>query len=298
MIKKTICISNLSFIKKQDDQLIIEQGEEKSSIPIEDIGVLILDHWQITITKACLTAILSNDGVIISCNKSHHPDGIMLPISGNSIHSEILRSQVESSLPMKKQLWQQTIKSKISNQAELLKFAKTDAEPLRHYATKVRSGDPDNFEGRAAAYYWKHIFPSITDFIRDRDGMPPNHLLNYGYAILRATVARGLVSSGLHPAIGIHHRNRYNAFCLADDIMEPYRPFVDFRVCTMLDECGDVIDLVPETKRKLLEVLGVDVMLEGERKPLQLAISRTCNSVVQCFKKEKNKILYPEFYAF
>jgi CRISPR-associated protein Cas1 len=297
MIKKTICISNPSFLKKQDEQLVIEQGENRQSIPIEDIGVLILDHWQITLTEACLSSMLSNGGVVISCSKSHHPDGIMLPVAGNALHEEILKSQIESSLPLKKQLWQQTIKTKILNQAALLQLQKINAEPLNHFAKNVRSGDPDNLEGRAAAYYWKNIFPTIPDFKRDRGGLPPNHLLNYGYSLLRAVVARGLVSSGLHPAIGIHHANRYNAFGLADDIMEPYRPFVDQIVIGMLEECGDVIDLVPETKRKLLEVLNIDVIMEEERKPLQLAVGKTCSSLVQCFKKERNKIIYPEFNA-
>lgn len=297
MIKKTICISNPSFLKKQDEQLVIEQGENKQSIPIEDIGVLILDHWQITLTEACVSSVLSNGGVVISCGNSHHPDGIMLPIASNALHEEILKSQIESSMLMRKQLWQQTVKTKILNQAALLKLQKVNAEPLAHHAKNVRSGDPDNFEGRAAAFYWQNIFPAIPDFKRDREGLPPNHLLNYGYSLLRAVVARGLVGSGLHPAIGIHHSNRYNAFGLADDIMEPYRPFVDQIVIKMMEECGDVIDLVPETKRKLLEVLNTDVVMEEERKPLQLAVGKTCSSLVQCFKKERNKIIYPEFNA-
>lgn len=296
MIKRTIAISNPAFLKKQDDQLIIKREEEENSVPIEDIGVLILDHWQITLTEAVMTAILANDGIIISCNKSHHPDGIMTPVSGNVIHAEILRAQVESSQPLRKQLWQQTMKAKILNQAAVLKNAAVAAEPLVRYAKSVRSGDPDNYEGRAAAYYWQRVFPTIPDFKRERDGLSPNHLLNYGYAVLRATVARGIVSAGLHPAIGIHHRNRYNAFSLADDLMEPYRPCVDVEVKKMLTECGDVIDLVPETKRRLLGVLTTDVLMGGERKPLQLAVTKTCSSLVQCFKKEKTKIAYPEMY--
>lgn len=303
MIKRTLIISNPAYIKKQDEQLVIEQSNQEgekqsSSVSIEDIGVLILDHWQITVTEACLSSIISNCGVVISCNKSHHPDGIMLPVAGNILHEEILGAQIESSIPLRKQLWQQTIKSKILNQAALLQHNKIKAEPLKHYAKNVRSGDPDNYEGRAAAFYWKNIFPTIPDFKRDREGLPPNHLLNYGYSLIRAIVARGLVSSGLHPAIGIHHSNRYNAFGLADDIMEPYRPFVDQRVLDMLRGCGDVIDLVPETKRKLLEVLNIDVVMDGERKPLQLAVSKTCSSLVQCFKKERNKIIYPDMLYY
>ena len=325
MIKRTIIICNPSFLKKHDEQLVIDQGEQKSSIPIEDIGVLLLDHWQITITQGCITAILANDGIIISCDKSHHPDGVMIPVAGNAVHAETLRAQVESSLPFRKQLWQQTMKAKILNQAALLETplslergetaegggVSSIGDPLRHFAVKVRSGDPNNLEGRAAAYYWKHLFPPERKFKRERFGEPPNNLLNYGYALLRASVARGIVCSGLHPAIGIHHRNRYNAFCLADDLMEPYRPFVDSVVRTIVASRtsksettpsspppqggeNEPLELTPDLKKQLLVILGNDVLMEGERKPLQLAVGRTCASFAQCLRKETNKILYPE----
>ncbi|MBI5216159.1 MAG: type II CRISPR-associated endonuclease Cas1 [Ignavibacteriae bacterium] len=295
MIKKTILINNSAFLKKQDDQLVIKRDEEESSVPIEDIGVLMLDHWQITVTDSVLNAILANEGIIITCDKTHHPSGVMLPISANSVHAEILRAQMESSLPLRKQLWQQTIKQKILNQAAVLEHIKVDIEPMKHYASKVRSGDPDNYEGRAAAFYWKRVFPTLPEFTRDPEGLSPNHLLNYGYAVLRASVARGIVSSGMHPALGIHHKNKYNSFSLADDLMEPYRPFVDEIVRKMIEESSEVIDLVPETKRNLLSFLGGDIVMEEERKPLQLGITRTCASLVKCFKKEATKMLYPEF---
>ncbi|TAK53486.1 MAG: type II CRISPR-associated endonuclease Cas1 [Bacteroidetes bacterium] len=298
MIKRTLCINNPAFLKKQDNQLVIERDKEViDTIPIEDIGVVILDHYQIALTGASINAILANDGVIITCDATHHPSGVLLPVAGNSLHSEIFRAQVESSIPLRKQLWMQTMKAKILNQAAVLEAKEIDAEPLQRYAKDVRSGDPNNYEGRAAAFYWKRVFPTLPEFTREREGVFPNVLLNYGYAVLRATVARGIVSAGLHPALGIHHRNRYNAFCLADDLMEPYRPFVDQIVQAMVEECGDIIDLVPETKRRLLSVLGNDVIIEGERKPLQLGISRTCSSLVKCFGKETAKILYPGFYA-
>jgi CRISPR-associated protein Cas1 len=340
LLKKTIIISNPSFLKKHDEQLVIDQGEQKSSIPIEDIGLLLLDHWQVTITQGCISAILANDGIIISCDKSHHPDGIMLPVSGNAVHAETLRAQVECSVPFRKQLWQQTIKTKILNQAALLEQLSAPlsqsgrgvggegrtgvgGEALRHFAVKVRSGDPNNLEGRAAAYYWKNLFSADLKFKRERFGEPPNNLLNYGYALLRASVARGVVCAGLHPALGIHHRNRYNAFCLADDLMEPYRPFVDAVVRNIVmplvplapagREVGlpaegggegqfgnqkseiENLELTPDLKKQLLVVLGNDVLMEGERKPLQLAVGKTCASLAQCLRKEANKILYPEF---
>ncbi len=298
MIKRTLCINNPAFLKKKDNQLVIERDKEVvDSIPIEDIGVLMFDHYQITLSDAVINAILANGGVLITCDATHHPSGVMLPFAGNTLHSEIFQSQVESSVPLRKQLWMQTVKSKILNQAAVLDAGKVDTEPMKRYAKEVRSGDPDNYEGRAAAHYWKRVFPSLLEFTREREGEYPNALLNYGYAVVRATVARGIVSAGLHPALGIHHHNKYNAFCLADDLMEPYRPFVDRIVQEMVAEGGDGQELVPDTKRRLLSVLGFDVVIEGERKPLQLGIARTCSSLVKCLKKEESKILYPEFDA-
>lgn len=297
MIKKTICISNPSFLKKQDEQLVVEQGENKQTIPIEDIGVLILDHYQITATTSCLSAILANNGIIITCNKSHHPDGIMLPVEGHVTHAETLKAQVESSLPLRKQLWQQTIKTKINNQAYALHSSGSNPEPLLYISKQVKSGDTSNCEGRAAVAYWKNFFSSELKFRRDREGSPPNNLLNYGYTVLRAQMARAIVSAGLHPALGIHHKNRYNAFSLADDLMEPYRPFIDIVVRNIVvSECSYEL-LTPELKHRLLSTLNNDVYMENERKPLQLAVMRTATSLAQIFREEESKIAYPEINA-
>jgi CRISPR-associated protein Cas1 len=297
MIKKTIIVSNPSYLKKENNQLVIEKEEKKDSVPIEDIGVLFLDHWQITVTQAVISAVLANNGVIINSDDAHHPDGMMVPIAGNTIHAEILRAQVESSLPLRKQLWQQTVKAKITNQAAHCELHNINADALKHFAGKVQSGDKENIEGRAAAAYWKIIFPASLEFTRDRNGLPPNNLLNYGYAILRASVARALVCSGLHPAIGIHHSNRYNAFSLADDVMEPYRPCVDMIVREIVMD-GDIPeDLSKQMKSRLLSVLNNDVLMDEERKPIQLAIARTASSLVLCLKKEALRICYPELYA-
>jgi CRISPR-associated protein Cas1 len=159
----------------------------------------------------------------------------------------------------------------------------------------VKSGDSDNLEGRAAAYYWKNIFPHIQGFTRGREGVPPNNLLNYGYAILRAVVARALVASGLLPTLGIHHHNRYNAYCLADDIMEPYRPFVDKLVVEMVNSGENIENLSGEIKAKLLQIPVLDVRINGQRSPLMIAIGQTTASLAKCYLSESRKIIYPVF---
>lgn len=297
MVKRTIVISNPSYIKKENQQLVIEREEKKDSVPIEDIGVLLLDHWQITITQGVISAVLANNGVIINSDENHHPDGVMLPIEGNTIHAEILRAQIEASVPLRKHLWRQTVKAKITNQAAVCFMNNIDGESLVHLAGKVQSGDKTNIEGQAAAKYWRMIFPRDLEFTRERAGVPPNNLLNYGYAVLRAAVARALVCAGLHPAIGIHHHNRYNAFSLADDLMEPYRSFVDLIVVDIVKKGDNLEELSKEKKAQLLSVLNNDVLMDGDRKPLQLAIGKSASSLVQCLKKETTKIVYPEFYA-
>lgn len=202
---------------------------------------------------------------------------------------------MDASLPLKKQLWQQTIKMKIENQATVLsKSRNCEIKNMRVWANDVRSGDPDNLEARAAAYYWKNLFPKIEGFTRDREGIPPNNLLNYGYAILRAVVARGLVSSGLLPTLGIHHHNRYNAYCLADDIMEPYRPYVDELIVSIINSNCDIADLSKEIKAKLLTIPTLEVSVNGKRSPLMVAVSQTTASLYKCFSGELRHIAYPQ----
>jgi CRISPR-associated protein Cas1 len=258
------------------------------------LGVVVLDHQQITITQALLAALLNNNVALITCDDTHHPLGLMLPLSVNQVQSERFRAQIDASLPLKKQLWQQTVSAKIYNQAMLLKRKGVDMQNMMHWAAQVRSGDPDNFEARAAAYFWKSVFPAELNFTRERFGEPPNNLLNYGYAILRAIVARGLVGSGLLPTLGIFHRNKYNAYCLADDIMEPYRPFVDAIVVTIVEEGEDFTDLNTALKKRLLEIPALDIMIGGEKSPLMVGLQRTTASLARCFDGSSKKIMYPE----
>lgn len=302
MIKRTLYFGNPAYLSMKLQQMVItlpskDAGSEKGevrTIPIEDIGIVILDHRQITITQGLMEMLIDNNCAIITCGSNHLPVGLMLPLYGNTVQNERFRNQIDASLPLKKQLWQQTIQCKIANQAVMLKYATGELHNnMFIWSENVRSGDTDNMEARAAAYYWKTIFPDRPDFTRGREEAEPNNLLNYGYAILRAIVARALVASGLLPTLGIHHHNRYNAYCLADDIMEPYRPYVDRIVYDIVSEGGPA-ELTKEVKAKLLSIPTVEVQINGKRSPLMVAVSQTTASLAKCFNGESRKLAYPE----
>lgn len=277
---------------------ILGDEDSKKTVPIEDVGIIVLDHQQITITHGCIAALLDNNAAIVTCDNTHHPTGMMLPIDGHDTQSERFRYQIDASQPLKKQLWQQTIQAKILNQAAVLAARGIEHENMLYWAKSVRSGDPDNYEGRAAAYYWRNVFPKKVEFFRGRDGDPPNNLLNYGYAILRAIVARSLVCSGLLPTLGIHHRNKYNAYCLADDIMEPYRPFVDKIVLRIIDNGENFLELGNSIKSQLLAIATVDVQFEKGRSPLMVGLQTTTASLARCYEGRSRKISYPVIKDF
>lgn len=301
MIKRTLYFGNPAYLKTLNEQMIIELPEEKGvrlvaetkQTPIEDIGLVILDHQQITITQALMAKLLENNVAVITCNKTHHPAGLFLNLDGNTLQSQKFKAQLEASVPLKKQLWQQTVSAKIANQAALLGLERVENKLLLQYAKQVKSGDSENHEAKAAAYYWKNLFPEFLNFTRHREGDPPNNLLNYGYAIVRALVARSLVGSGLLPTLGIFHRNQYNAYCLADDIMEPYRPFVDKVVCNIVSMNGRFLEMTPNMKKDLLSIPTMDVIIDGERSPLMNAVQRTTASLAKCFEGKAKRLLYP-----
>lgn len=309
MIKKTLYFGNPAYLSMRNKQMVVKLPEVENSntaeiikkesvrtIPIEDIGVVVLDNKQITITQGLMAALLDNNTAVVTCDSRRMPAGMLLPLEGNTLHNERFRNQIEASLPLRKQLWQQTVKAKIENQAFCLqKNTPKSHAPLHVMARDVKSGDPDNYEAQAAVYYWKNIFTDKPDFIRAQEGPTPNNLLNYGYAILRAIIARALVGSGLLPVYGIHHHNRYNAFCLADDIMEPYRPFVDNLVIDVMERMEITEDLTTEIKREMLAIPVIDVMINSKRSPLMVAAAQTTASLAKCFSGELRKIAYPEF---
>lgn len=308
MIKKTLYFGNPAYLSLCNGQMVIKLPEvEKSESlseefkrrteitrPVEDIGVVVLDNKRITITTGLMEALLENTCAVITCDDKSMPHGLMLPLSGNTLQSERFRHQIEASLPLKKQLWQQTIKAKIENQADILENCiHSGVKCMKIWAAEVKSGDTNNIEARAAAYYWRNLFPDIENFIREREGLPPNNLLNYGYAVLRAVVARALVISGMLPTLGIHHHNRYNAYCLADDIMEPYRPFVDELVFN-ISRSYDCKVLTKELKAQMLGIPTLDVHIGNCRSPLMVAVSQTTASLYKCFKGELRQIVYPK----
>jgi len=299
VIKRTIHIGSPCTLRRREQQLVLQYpkdlGLPEKTVPIEDIGVLIMDHQQVVVTHMLLSALLENNVAVITCNEQHMPTGLLLNLDGHTLQTELFRMQIEASEPLRKNLWMQTVQAKLRNQAAVLDQIGIPGDMLREFAKNVRSGDPDNLEARGAAHYWKHVFPSHLQFVRQRFGDPPNNLLNYGYAILRAVVARSLVGSGLLPTLGIHHRNKYNAYCLADDVMEPYRPFVDELVVKLVVHDRIVAtELTTAIKGELLKVPTLDVLIDEKRSPLLVAVQRSTASLAQCFQGDQRKALYPE----
>ena len=308
MIKRTLYFGNPAYLSRRDEQLVVRlpvveksttlpesfKKEAQATVPIEDIGVVILDDQGVIITQALIAGLLDNNVALITCDKTHHPTGLMLNLAGNTLQSAKFKAQLDAGQPLVKQLWQQTIKAKITNQASMLKRLGKEASNMMKWAGDVKSGDPDNLEARAASYYWKMIFPEVNGFTRSREGLPPNNLLNYTYAILRAIIARSLVGSGLLPTLGIHHRNQYNHYCLADDIMEPYRPFADALVVEIIRNGEDYHEMTTSVKKQLLGIASVDTVFDDSRSPLMIAAQRTTASLAQCFEGTAKKLLYPE----
>ncbi len=295
MIKRTLFFSNPLRLILQHNQLVVETRDKctMTTIPIEDIGFVFFDNMQISVSLPLIEALIANNAAVVFCDSKHYPQSMLMNLDGNNIHAEITRNQINASIPLKKKLWQQCVKAKILNQAAVLSSIGKSNTELVAFARDVKSGDSENREGAAARIYWKRIF--YQGFTRERFGKYPNNLLNYGYMVLRAAVARALVGSGLFPVLGIHHKNKYNAYCLADDIMEPYRPFVDKIVYDMWHNDDHKVDLDKEQKTELLRLLTEDVTLEKTRRPLMLALSQTTASLARCFAGDATKLKCPVF---
>jgi CRISPR-associated protein Cas1 len=295
MIKRTLFFGNPAYLSTKNEQIIIsypDKDQETKTASIEDIGVIVLENQQITITNGLLEKLTHNNVALINCDQQHMPIGLLMPLSGHTEQTERFKNQINASVPLKKNLWQQTIASKITNQAGLLKEKGIPMRKMELWAKEVTSGDSLNHEARAAVYYWQNLI-KVENFTRGQKGVPPNNLLNYGYAILRAITARAIVSSGMLPTLGIFHRNKYNAYCLADDIMEPYRPYVDLIVCHIMKTVDSYEELTIDIKKQLLNIATIDVNIDGKKSPLMVAMSRTTNSLHECFEGSSRRILYP-----
>ncbi len=297
MIKRIVEISSArTFLSIRHGQLVVKNnGERLSSIPCEDIGVLLVDHQGTSYTHSVFTELLDKGAAVVLCGGNHHPAGMLLPIESNHAQSERFRQQIEAKVPLKKQLWRQIVRAKIKHQARVI-GSESDAYPaLMALRRRVRSGDPENVEAQASKKYWRVFLQDVTsDFRRNAEGKAPNNLLNYGYMVMRAAVARALCSAGLLPSLGIHHRNRYNAFCLADDLIEPFRGYIDSRVRDICNEDGvpDVLD--QQLKARLLEVLHESVTIGEFNGPLMVGLHRTMASLARCFAGVERELLLPK----
>jgi CRISPR-associated protein Cas1 len=310
MLKRTLFFSNPYYLSLKDGQLVVQAKDEAAestfskvldfgkgvkppTIPVEDIGFIVLDHPQISFSMKLIEFLNAHNVAVVFCDSKHMPSSMLLNLESHSLQSELFRAQIDASEPLKKGLWKQTIEAKIKNQAAMLEKQGHKAHELRAYAKSVKSGDIENREGLAARVYWGRLIGN--GFYRDRYGDPPNHLFNYGYILLRSAVARALSGSGLLPTLGIHHHNKYNAFCLADDIMEPYRPYVDQLALQVYGDYPDELFLNKDMKAALLKLMTTDVMINDSKRPLMVALSQTTASLSRCFTGEGRKIVYPDF---
>lgn len=292
VIKRIVEVSSQAHLRLRDNQLIIERNETMQ-VPIEDLGILILDHHSITHTQQLLCACWQNNVAVVVCDERHLPGALLLPLEGHSIQSRIIANQINVGEPAKKRIWQNIVRAKIRGQARVLDSIVGDSAPLLAYVDKVKSGDPDNIEAQVARIYWQRLFG--PDFRRQQGHSGINILLNYGYAIVRAAVARALVGAGLHPSIGVHHHNQYDALCLADDLVEPLRPLVDLRVYELRGNKNEEeeVELSRETKRGLLDILTWNVSVNGQTLPLMVAIHNYAASVRDALCGEAKSIAIP-----
>lgn len=294
MLKKSILLENKASLTTKNLQLVIKTESKESTIPIEDIGFIVIDNPEIYISIPTLNLLIEKNTSVIICNGSHLPNGMFLNLNSHHIQQEIFRNQINASIPLKKQLWQQTIVEKIKNQGILLETITSRKNNFEFLASKVLSGDTSNMEGVAANFYWKSFFE--IDFKRERFGDYPNNFLNYGYALLRAATARAISGSGLLNTLGIHHKSKYNAFALADDIMEPFRPIVDEKVFELMQKY-DEQELNTQLKAELLQILTRTVYFKEEKSPLMVALQKTASSLQQCYNGQRKKIKYPKLWT-
>ncbi|PKK89905.1 MAG: type II CRISPR-associated endonuclease Cas1 [Candidatus Wallbacteria bacterium HGW-Wallbacteria-1] len=294
MSEIVIDISDTSAdIRVDTGRLLFNMGGEEKKVALRDIGSLIISNPAVRITQAVMTGLLASGATLICCDNRHMPTGMLIPTEGNYIQGERIGLQVDCSKPRKKRLWQQTVKAKIRAQGRLLKNETGSSWGLIHLASKVASGDSNNIEGHAARIYWKRIFPELN-FIRDRYARNQNRLLNYGYAVLRATMTRAICGTGLHPSLGLHHHNKYDAFRLANDLMEPYRTVIDKIVCNWMQNTPENTEVSKEWKSFFFDQMANPLTIENEKRCLMDCCTRTSFSLVQCLSGKATKLLFPK----
>ncbi len=292
MIKRIVDISEPAYLHLKNNQLQIEhQGQVVGQVPVEDLGVLILQHPAVVMTQALLVACQLNNVVTILCDAQHLPYSALLPISeGNKLHTKELKLQISAKKTTKNRLWKQVVRQKIEQQAETLSQLGRRSVAVERLSRKVKSGDKENYEAQAAQKYWRLLMGK--EFRRNPKAEGVNALLNYGYAIIRALVARAVVASGLHPSLGIHHHNQYNSLCLADDLMEPFRPWVDYRVHKMVED-KQVVVVDTEAKQMLLGILGETVLLSGKPMSFMVASHQLMAQLKRAYRDRNLDLIYP-----
>lgn len=295
MTERILDFSNSpGYLRVKYEQLVIErEGAERLSVPLAEVAVLILAHPQVTCSLAVLSGLMDKGGSVVVCGCDHLPNGLMLPTVGHSVQTERFAAQAAAPLPLRKRAWKQIVREKVRAQARLIRELRGDDCGLSGLANTVRSGDPDNVESQAARRYWAVLFED-PQFRRRYDAPDQNRLLNYGYAVLRAVVGRAICASGLHPSLALHHCNRYDAFCLADDLMEPYRPVVDAAVVEYVGVYGRDAALDRQAKQALLSAIMGRYRCQGEDRTLFDWVARTTSSLVKVFLGETDRLFYPE----
>lgn len=297
MVKRTIEISaEPAYLAVKLDQLLIRRPgadprDPAASIPCEDIGLVVVDHPAVSYSHAALARLVEHGAAVLICGRDHLPAGMLLPLSEHSQIVWRMDEQLSAGRPLRKRLWQQIVVAKIRAQAAILPADAPERQKLLTLAREVRSGDPANVEAQAAKIYWSVWLGPGRPFRRDPDADDLNALLNYGYAVLRAGVARAIVAAGLHPALGIHHANRANAFCLADDLLEPLRPLVD--ACVRELAGWNLTKVDARTKPSLLRLLAAEVSCGDSTGPLMVALHRMAASLANCFARTAKELTIP-----
>lgn len=291
MVKRTLFFCNPCRLSLKNAQLVIENHEsgEVKTVPVEDIGVVLVENQMVTFTIPAMNALVENNCAVVFCDARHMPTSMLMNLDSNSVQAETYRYQMDASVPLRKNLWKQVVEAKIRNQANLLNELGKEGASLKPYYSNVKSGDTDNREGIAARIYWDKLFDG--NFIRSRDGSDPNAMLNYGYAILRAGMTRSIMGSGLFPAFSLFHKSRYNAFPLADDLMEPYRPYVDQIVFSLFSE--GITELNGMSKQALLRLMFIDTKFKDLTRPLEIGLTMTTASLVKCLRGEQKTLSFP-----
>jgi CRISPR-associated protein Cas1 len=276
------------------DQLVIEaEGKPEATAPLSEIAALVVSNPRVSYSHTVLSGLSAHCGALVVCDEKHLPIGMMLPLAGHFVQAERFEAQANAALPVKKNLWKQIVTAKVNAQGRVLADLRGSDSGLFDLARRVKSGDSENIEAQASRRYWGKLF-NDEKFRRDRDKDDQNRQLNYGYAVLRAIVARAICGAGLHPSMGVHHHNRYDTFCLADDLMEPFRPLVDRAVVKLVNERGKECPMDKECKAALINPLLTRFDLEGEQRTLFDIAARSASSLAQVFLGKAQKLALPE----